>query len=123
VLTKLKALGLSISLDDFGTGFSSLAHIRNLPIDRIKIDGAFIRGLTTNQTDRGIVRCLIDLANTLGLDTVAEGVEDEETLITLRHLGCRAAQGFHLAKPMTSDGFLRLVGRPRRVPAAAEVGR
>ena len=117
VLRKLKSLGLTVSLDDFGTGFSSLAHLRNLPIDRIKIDGLFVRGLVSSPEDRGIVRCLIDLANHLGLGTVAEGVEDEETLNLVRSMGCQAAQGFFLARPMTADGIERLVERRRAVVA------
>jgi diguanylate cyclase len=102
-------LGVRLSMDDFGTGYSSLAHLRMLPIDRIKIDKSFVHGLVANHSDRAIVRCIIDLATSLGLGTVAEGVEDVATLELLQTMGCQAAQGYQLARPCSPEGVEELV--------------
>jgi EAL domain-containing protein (putative c-di-GMP-specific phosphodiesterase class I) len=109
VLGKLKQLGVRLSVDDFGTGYSSLAHLRTLPVDRIKIDRTFVHGMVANHGDRVIVRGIIELANNLGLGTVAEGVEDLATLDMLQTMGCQAAQGYQLARPCTADEVDRLV--------------
>jgi len=109
VLGRLKQLGVRLSVDDFGTGYSSLAHLRTLPVDRIKIDRSFVHGMVLNHADRAIVRCIIDLATTLGLGTVAEGVEDVATLELLQAMGCQAAQGYQLARPCTAEGVEELV--------------
>jgi EAL domain-containing protein (putative c-di-GMP-specific phosphodiesterase class I) len=102
-------LGVGLSVDDFGTGYSSLAHLRNLPIDHIKIDRSFVRGLVSNRGDFLIVRCIIDLADNLGLGTVAEGVEDEATLQALQAMGCHVAQGYHFGKPGPPAEIERLI--------------
>jgi diguanylate cyclase (GGDEF)-like protein len=99
ILGKLKRLGIRISVDDFGTGYSSLAHLRSLQLDAIKIDRSFVKDLCTNNGDRMIVRCIIDLAANLNLTTIAEGVEDAETLAMLTQMGCNAAQGYFLGAP------------------------
>lgn len=109
VLGRLKQLGVRLSVDDFGTGYSSLAHLRSLPIDRIKIDKSFVHGMLDSHSDRAIVRCIIDLATSLGLGTVAEGVEDEATLDLLRTMGCQAAQGYQVARPCAAEGVEALV--------------
>ena len=93
-LTTLKELGLSLALDDFGTGYSSLAYLQKLPIDVIKIDRSFIKGLGKHQGDAEIVRLIIALANTLDLETIAEGVENEAHIKQLKKLGCSQGQGF-----------------------------
>jgi len=103
VLGKLKALGLSTSIDDFGTGYSSLAYLKNLPIDELKIDRSFVGSMVTDESDLTIVRSTIDLSHNLGLDVVAEGVEDAATLERLAELGCDRAQGYHLSRPVPAD--------------------
>jgi diguanylate cyclase (GGDEF)-like protein/PAS domain S-box-containing protein len=100
VLGKLKALGVSTSIDDFGTGYSSLAYLKNLPIDELKIDRSFVGSMVDDESDLTIVRSTIDLSHNLGLDVVAEGVENAETLERLAQLGCDRAQGFHLSRPL-----------------------
>jgi len=100
VLGKLKALGLSTSIDDFGTGYSSLAYLKNLPIDELKIDRSFVANMVTDESDLTIVRSTIDLSHNLGLDVVAEGVEDAATLARLATLGCDRAQGYYLSRPV-----------------------
>ncbi|HEY3612830.1 MAG TPA: EAL domain-containing protein [Gaiellales bacterium] len=103
VLGRLRDMGLRLSLDDFGTGHSSLAYLKRLPLDEVKIDRSFVAGMTEDENDAVIVRSTIDLARNLGLDVVAEGVEDAETLHGLGELHCDVAQGFHLSRPLPAD--------------------
>jgi diguanylate cyclase (GGDEF)-like protein len=92
-LARLKSLGLRLALDDFGTGYSSLAYLQRLPIDVLKIDRAFARGLGQESNDAGIVQLILTLAQLLELDTIAEGVETAEQVAALRRMGCRMGQG------------------------------
>ena len=103
VLQELSALGVRLAIDDFGTGYSSLAHLRNLPIDAIKIDRSFVTDMAREATDLAIVRCMVDLGLNLGLDVVAEGVETGAVLEQLRGLGCTSAQGYHLSPPLPPE--------------------
>ncbi|MFL6054228.1 MAG: putative bifunctional diguanylate cyclase/phosphodiesterase [Actinoallomurus sp.] len=98
----LAGLGIPLSLDDFGTGYSSLVRLKSLPVEEIKIDASFVSRLREAGDDAVIVRSIIDLARTLGLRSVAEGVENAETVHLLRNLGCDAAQGYHFQPPMTA---------------------
>jgi diguanylate cyclase (GGDEF)-like protein len=96
----LAELGIPLSLDDFGTGYSSLVRLKRLPVEEIKIDSSFVQRLTDSSDDTVIVRSIIDLVRTLGLRSVAEGVEDVKTAQLLREMGCDAAQGWHFGRPM-----------------------
>jgi diguanylate cyclase (GGDEF)-like protein len=98
----LAELGIPLSLDDFGTGYSSLVRLKRLPVEEIKIDSSFVRRLTESCDDAVIVRSIIDLVRTLGLRSVAEGVEDPKTAQMLREMGCDAAQGWHFSRPMSA---------------------
>jgi diguanylate cyclase (GGDEF)-like protein len=100
VLTRLAQAGVRLSIDDFGTGYSSLAYLKQLPVHELKIDRTFVAGLTASERDRVIVDSTIALGNRLGLEVVAEGVEDAETLAELRRLGCDVAQGYLLGRPV-----------------------
>ena len=108
LLYKLRELGVRISLDDFGTGYSSLNYLRSFPFDKIKIDKCFITDLETRDDCKAIVRAVTSLAGTLGMDTVAEGVEREEQLEWLRAAGCSEVQGYFISHPVNieelSDG-------------------
>jgi diguanylate cyclase (GGDEF)-like protein len=114
----LKALGVQIALDDFGTGYSSLAYLRRFPFDTLKIDRAFVRELLTHHDARAIVRTIVDMANTLGMLTVAEGVEEPAQLEVLRLAGCGAVQGYLVAHPLPLVALQRILehwdqaGRP-----------
>lgn len=112
VLRQLKELGLWIYLDDFGTGYASLAYLQQLPVDVLKIDQRFVRGLETDARNADLVRAIVALARALGLTTVAEGVENERQLAALRQLGCDAAQGFLFSRPVPPDEAVKLVGHP-----------
>ena len=103
VLRDLKALGVRISLDDFGSGYSSLNHVKDLPVDNLKIDRTFVDGLGENPVDDAIVRLIVELAHTLGLAVTAEGVENERQARSLVNMGCDLGQGFYYSKPLRRD--------------------
>ncbi|MBD3555510.1 putative bifunctional diguanylate cyclase/phosphodiesterase [Streptomyces sp. SP18CM02] len=126
-LAGLTAHGVKMSLDDFGTGYSSLVHLRRLPVSELKIDRSFVARLAVDHEDAEIVRCTIDLAHSLGLVVVAEGVEDDETWERLRNLRCDAVQGWLVAAampPLETTAWLRARGehgwrRPAELKAQA----
>ena len=99
-LHELKALGVRIAIDDFGTGYSSLSYLRQFPIDILKIDRSFINTITDRAKLPAMVRGLLDLARTLELETVAEGVEDEVQRDSLRDAHCELAQGYLFSRPL-----------------------
>jgi diguanylate cyclase (GGDEF)-like protein len=102
-LNTLKALGVHIALDDFGAGYSSLSHVDRLPIDKLKIDGSFMRGLTDTSKRRAIVKTILDMCRNLELDCVVEGVESAAELALLLPLGCQVAQGYLFSRPMSGE--------------------
>jgi EAL domain-containing protein (putative c-di-GMP-specific phosphodiesterase class I) len=106
LLRDLAAVGVTVSIDDFGTGYSSLAYLKNLPVNQLKIDQSFVSQMREDPNDAIIVRSVIDLGRNLGLETVAEGVENHDTWDELSRLGCDSAQGYYLARPMTADAFV-----------------
>ena len=105
VLGELRSLGVQLALDDFGTGWSSLTHLQRMPVHEIKIDRSFVAAMATEASSAAIVSSTVDLAHALGLRVVAEGIEDEATWRRLRDVGCDAAQGYHLARPMPAADF------------------
>jgi diguanylate cyclase (GGDEF)-like protein len=106
VLECLRDIGVRISIDDFGTGHSSLAQLRNIPLHELKIDKSFVMNLCDDEKNEAIVRTTIELAHNMNLEVVAEGVENEETLRRLSRAGCERAQGYFLAKPLSSADLL-----------------
>ena len=106
----LRAAGYAIMLDDFGAGVSSFSYLERFPADYIKIDGDFVRKLRVNAIDRAIVESINDIGHKIGAVTVAEFVEDAETLQALREIGVDMAQGYHLARPMPIEAFLAGLG-------------
>ncbi len=113
VLEELTALGIRLSVDDFGTGFSSLAYLKQLPVSAIKIDRSFVMEMDHQASDRAIVRSTIDLARHLGMEVVAEGVESDAALAELRALGCHLAQGFAISPPLPADELAAWAAAPR----------
>ena len=104
-LQELRSRGIRLALDDFGTGYSSLGHLRDFPVDILKMDRSFVGGIGSGLADGAILRAIIGLANTLGLMTIGEGIERQEQLAALSAMGCHAGQGFYLAKPLDHDAM------------------
>lgn len=103
ILAELANVGVRLSVDDYGTGYSSLAYLKQLPVHELKIDKSFVQGLPENKDDEIIVRSTIDMARTMGLVVVAEGVENAATLALLQQRGCHYAQGFYISKPLPAN--------------------
>ena len=122
VLLALRALGLRIAVDDYGTGYCALAYLRDLPIDELKIDRSFIARITTDRRSGAIVRSTIELAHALGLKVVAEGIEDQEALAAVAAFGCDFAQGFHFSRPVPAEAFTAWT-RPRAADATPSLAR
>jgi diguanylate cyclase (GGDEF)-like protein len=122
VLGGLADLGVRLSIDDFGTGYSSLAYLKQLPVTEIKVDKSFVREIAHDEEDAAIVEAIIQLAHTLRLEVVAEGVEDQGAQDRLADLGCDLFQGYHLARPMREADFAAwLAGRPLQLPRLRSV--
>jgi diguanylate cyclase (GGDEF)-like protein/PAS domain S-box-containing protein len=110
MLQQLRALGVQLSIDDFGTGYSSLSYLHRFPIDTLKIDRSFVTRMTENTENMEIVRTIVVLAQNLGMDVVAEGVETNEQLVLLQKLHCENGQGYFFSKPVNSDGAQKIIG-------------
>jgi EAL domain-containing protein (putative c-di-GMP-specific phosphodiesterase class I) len=111
ILSELRAWGFRIAIDDFGTGYSSLARLKHLPVDVLKIDRAFVSHVDHDREQAGMVRAMIQLAQSLDMVPLAEGIETDGEFIFLRANGCRLAQGFRFAHPVSADRIPSLVGR------------
>jgi len=121
-LRELRALGARIALDDFGTGYSSLSHLRNFPIDVLKVDKSFIHDIASGTDDANLARAIIQLARTMNLDIVAEGIEDPLQAAELIRLRCLMGQGFHFAKPLPAAELSRYLGGQRGARATKPAG-
>ena len=123
VMKRLNRLGVRLAIDDFGTGHSSLAYLKQFPVHEVKVDRVFVQGIAESPVDSAIVRAVIDLANAMGIATVAEGVETSDQVAELRRLGCDVAQGFYFSPPLCAEVFDGLLARhfapavPPRAPA------
>lgn len=106
ILDKLAKMGIALSVDDYGTGFSSLAYLKKLPVQELKIDKAFVLNLATDKEDEILVQSTIDLGHNLGMKITAEGVEDEKSLDILRQHGCEVAQGYFISRPVPAPEFM-----------------
>ena len=120
VLKLLRELGVALAVDDYGTGYSSLAYLRRLDVHELKIDRSFVRHITVDEGHATIVRSTIEMGRNLGLRLVAEGVEDEQTLQLLRGWGCGVAQGYHLSRPLDLDAVLPWLARHTTAPLVPE---
>jgi EAL domain-containing protein (putative c-di-GMP-specific phosphodiesterase class I) len=111
VMKKLNRLGVRLAIDDFGTGHSSLAYLKQFPVHEVKVDRVFVQGIAHDPVDSAIVRAIIDLAQAMGIDAVAEGVETLAQVSGLQELGCPVAQGFYFSQPLTVADFDALLAR------------
>ncbi len=106
LMTRFRVKGFQLSIDDFGTGFSSMVQLVRLPFSEIKIDKSFVAPMMNSSESKAVTRCIVNLGNSLGLRVTAEGIEDAETLDYLSNLGCDLAQGYYISKPMSGDAAL-----------------
>lgn len=113
---RLKLLGVKLSIDDFGTGYSSLSYLKRFAVDKLKIDQSFVRDLATDPDDAAIIRAIIQMARSLNLKTLAEGVEHAGMLELLRVFHCDEVQGYHFARPMPAEEFARYLSGRRSIP-------
>ncbi len=121
-LHRLRKLGVRVSMDDFGTGYSSLSYLRSFPFDKIKIDRSFVKDIATAPDGDAIIRAIAGLGRSLGMTTVAEGVETEEQMRRIQAEGCTDVQGYLISRPVPLDDLLRLLPRdPNDSPYAPEV--
>lgn len=120
-LEKCREHGYQISLDDFGTGYSSLSYLREISVDNLKIDQSFVKALRADKRSSSIIEAVVTLSKSLGLNLIAEGIEDTETLQQLRDLGCHQGQGYHFARPMPLDQLLEFLNgaKDRRAAPAS----
>ena len=109
VLESLKEMGVAVAIDDFGTGYSSLSYLKRFPIDYIKIDQSFIRGIPRDAEDMGITSAIIAMAKTLGVRLIAEGVDNVEQLAFLKREGCHEGQGFLISSPIPANAMARFL--------------
>ena len=118
VLDNLRGHGMRVAIDDFGSGYSALRYLRDLPIDEVKLDRQFIGPILVNERAAAIVEAVIDLAHVLGVTTVAEGVENSATAAKLRESGCEVAQGYYYSPPLTASELLELLLSTKNAPTA-----
>jgi EAL domain-containing protein (putative c-di-GMP-specific phosphodiesterase class I) len=121
-MARLSGLGARLAIDDFGTGHSSLAYLKQFPVQAVKVDRSFVQGIAADPVDLAIVRAIVDLANALGIASVAEGVETQEQARMLRAAGCQVGQGFYFSRPLTAAEFEDLLTRHCSPEAAIRLG-
>jgi diguanylate cyclase (GGDEF)-like protein len=120
IMKKLNRLGVRLAIDDFGTGHSSLGYLKNFPVHEVKVDRLFVKNLAFDPVDMAIVRAVVDLADAMGIDAVAEGVETPDQLEGLRRLGCHLAQGYLFSRPVTGEDLIALLERELPEAGTAE---
>jgi EAL domain-containing protein (putative c-di-GMP-specific phosphodiesterase class I) len=116
ILSEFKSIGVDLSIDDFGTGYSSLSYLQRFPLDVLKIDRSFVSGLIDNTESRQIIKTIMALASGMGMEVVAEGIENVEQAIAMRRLGCRFGQGYWFSRPLTASDATALINNPFTKP-------
>ncbi|MDZ4141708.1 MAG: EAL domain-containing protein [Methylotenera sp.] len=118
VMNELHAHGIRMSIDDFGTGYSSLSYLKKFKVYKLKIDQSFVRDITDDPDDKAIVTAIISMAHSLGMQTIAEGVETAAQLACLRLMGCDEVQGYYVSKPLPADQFERFVNNMKALQSS-----
>jgi EAL domain-containing protein (putative c-di-GMP-specific phosphodiesterase class I) len=121
-MENLNSLGVKIAIDDFGTGYSSLAYLKKFPIQKLKVDRTFVRDISCDPNDAGIVFAIIAMAHTLNLEVVAEGIETLDHLQFLKKTACEVGQGYLFSRPVPQGEFLTLIKETDGVFDAASAG-
>ena len=119
LLVRLKNLGVRLAIDDFGTGYSSLAYLRRFPVDTLKIDRSFVERISGPSEDAVLAHTIVQLGHSLGMSTVAEGIEQYSQLLALRRMGCALGQGYYFSRPVPAVEAGRLLTHPAPVELAA----
>jgi predicted signal transduction protein with EAL and GGDEF domain len=119
-LRQLHAVGITVAIDDFGVGYSSLSYLKDFPIDQLKMDRTFVQNLPHSSNDAKIARHIVDMAHSLGLTVIAEGVENQQQLQFLKEIGCDEVQGYLLSRPVPAEDFERLLLQAVPYPFVAE---
>ena len=114
-LERIRETGIKVSIDDYGTGQSTLSYLQRLPADEIKVDQSFVRTMVDDKANRILVQSTIQMAHALGLKVVAEGIEDQRTMTQLKEMDCDIGQGWHIAKPADSAEFFATLADPERI--------
>ncbi|EKD71995.1 MAG: hypothetical protein ACD_46C00039G0011 [uncultured bacterium] len=109
IISEIKKIGVYLALDDFGTGYSSITYLRNIPLDKLKIDRSFVKNIQSNHSDETIIQAIISMAKSLNVEVFAEGVETEKQLNILKKIECSGIQGFYFSKPLTADEFKKML--------------
>ena len=122
ILTRLADCGVTLSIDDFGAGYTSLAQLKDLPVHQLKIDRSFVARMAADPSGALIVRSVVELGHNLGLTTVAEGVENAETRELLEHLGCSRIQGYFVSRPLPAAQVPAMLSRLEPMPATLVAG-
>jgi len=117
-LAALKDIGVRIAIDDFGTGYSSMAYLQQFPVDALKIDRSFISGVAQNAESAALIHTMVQLGKALGLETLAEGIEEPQQLQGLLHEQCDSGQGYLLARPLTPEALQQLIDATPTTPIA-----
>jgi EAL domain-containing protein (putative c-di-GMP-specific phosphodiesterase class I) len=115
-ISQLKSLGISVAIDGFGSGYSSLAYLRKFPVDILKIDRSFMASMTSSERSSALIHSLVQLGKSLGLDTVAEGIEEQQQLEQLRDEQCDTGQGFLYAKPLSPQELMAFLSTHTLAP-------
>jgi len=119
-LKQLHAFGITVAIDDFGVGYSSLSYLKDFPIDQLKMDRSFVQNLPHSENDAKIARHIVDMAHSLGLSVIAEGVENARQLRFLKEIGCDEVQGYLLSRPVPAEDFGALLQQPIPFPFIAK---
>ena len=114
-LNRLKEMGIKIAMDDFGTGYSSLSYLKRFPLDMLKIDRTFVKGIPNDRDDAAIISAIVALAHNLELMVIAEGVETEDQLMFLRSLKCDEMQGFYLGRPVPEKEVIKFLEKRKGI--------